>query len=87
VRDVLRDLAAEGRTVLVSSHLIGEMTVLADRLLVMDRGRLVADTTVRDLAATVDAGAGAPGSPDDPPRPDLIELAYLRLTGALEAPR
>jgi ABC-2 type transport system ATP-binding protein len=51
MRQLLRDLAAEGRTVLVSSHLMSEMERLADHLVVIGRGRLVADTTVADLAA------------------------------------
>jgi ABC-2 type transport system ATP-binding protein len=49
VRDLMRRLAAEGRTVLVSSHLMSEMELTADRLLVIGQGRLLADTTMRDL--------------------------------------
>lgn len=45
VRDLLKALAAEGRTVLISSHLLSEMALTADRLIVIGRGRLVADTT------------------------------------------
>ncbi|MGY1732411.1 ABC transporter ATP-binding protein [Geodermatophilus sp. SYSU D01045] len=44
LRTTLRDLAAEGRTVLLSSHLMGEVARTADRLLVVGRGRLLADT-------------------------------------------
>jgi ABC-2 type transport system ATP-binding protein len=51
VRHLLRDLAAEGRTVLVSSHLINEMAVTADRLVVIGRGILIAETTVEDFVA------------------------------------
>jgi len=50
-RNLMRSLAAEGRTVFVSSHLISEMAVTADRLIVIGRGRLLADTTVTELAA------------------------------------
>jgi ABC-2 type transport system ATP-binding protein len=53
VRGLLRRLAAEGRVVLVSSHLMGELEGTADHLLVLGRGRLVADTSVADLLATV----------------------------------
>ena len=49
VRDLMRCLAAEGRTVLVSSHLMSEMELTADQLLVIGQGRLLADTTMRDL--------------------------------------
>ena len=46
VRHLLRDLASEGRTVLVSSHLINEMALTADRLVVIGRGSLIAETGV-----------------------------------------
>lgn len=49
VRDFVRSLAAEGRTVLISSHLLSEMSLTADRLVVIGRGRLVADTTTHDF--------------------------------------
>jgi ABC-2 type transport system ATP-binding protein len=71
LRTLLRELAAEGRTVFVSSHLMGEMTLTADHVIVIGRGRLLADTSVR---AFVDAAAG-------PERPGSLEEAFLRLTG------
>ncbi|MGC7097739.1 ABC transporter ATP-binding protein [Amycolatopsis lurida] len=49
IRELLRSLATEGRTVLVSSHLMSEMALTADRLIVIGRGRLIADTSVREL--------------------------------------
>ncbi|WP_405656067.1 ABC transporter ATP-binding protein [Streptomyces sp. RK9] len=49
IRDLMRSLAAEGRTVLLSSHLIGEMALTADHLVVIGQGRLLADTSVREL--------------------------------------
>src|SRR5580698_943271 len=49
VRHLLRDLAAEGRTVLVSSHLINEMALTAERLVVIGRGTLIAETTVDEF--------------------------------------
>ncbi|HLX89469.1 MAG TPA: ATP-binding cassette domain-containing protein [Acidimicrobiales bacterium] len=49
VRHFLRGLAAEGRTVFVSSHLISEMSLTADRLVVIGRGRLIAETSVSDF--------------------------------------
>jgi ABC-2 type transport system ATP-binding protein len=51
IRNLLISMAREGRTVLVSSHLIGEMELMAERLVVIGRGRLLASTTVRELAA------------------------------------
>ena len=49
VRTLMRALAAEGRTVLVSSHLMSEMALTADRLLVIGQGRLIADTSVDEF--------------------------------------
>ncbi|MFE6702269.1 ABC transporter ATP-binding protein [Streptomyces sp. NPDC057718] len=49
IRTLLTSLAAEGRTVLVSSHLMSEMALTADHLIVIGRGRLLADTTVAEL--------------------------------------
>jgi ABC-2 type transport system ATP-binding protein len=50
-RFLLRDLAAEGRTVLVSSHLISEMALTAERLVVIGRGTLIAETSVDEFTA------------------------------------
>jgi len=49
VRTLMRALAAEGRTVLVSSHLMSEMALTADHLLVIGKGRLIADTSVDEF--------------------------------------
>jgi len=49
VRNLLRSLADDGRTVLVSSHLMGEMSMTADRLIIIGRGRLIAQTTVEEF--------------------------------------
>jgi ABC-2 type transport system ATP-binding protein len=51
MRGFLRALAAEGRSVLVSSHLMSELQDSADHLVVVGRGRVIADATVRDLIA------------------------------------
>ena len=51
VRHLVRDLAAEGRTVLVSSHLLSEMQQTADHLLVIGRGQLIADASTSDVLA------------------------------------
>ncbi|MET9676990.1 ABC transporter ATP-binding protein [Streptomyces sp. NPDC006482] len=56
IRTLLKSLAAEGRTVLVSSHLMSEMALTADHLIVIGKGRLLADTTVDAL---VRASGGA----------------------------
>ena len=74
LRTCLRELAAEGRTVVVSSHLMGEVELTADHLLVLGRGRLLADLP---LAAFV-AGHGEP-------RLRVRTLEPQRLTGLLTA--
>jgi ABC-2 type transport system ATP-binding protein len=51
IRTMLRGLAAEGRTVFVSSHLMSEMTLMADHVIVVGRGRLLADAGVDELLA------------------------------------
>ena len=52
LRGLLQSQAAQGRTVLVSSHLISEMALTAGRLVVIGQGRLLAETTVAALSAT-----------------------------------
>jgi ABC-2 type transport system ATP-binding protein len=59
IRRLLRSLAAQGRAVLVSSHLMGELEDIADEVVVVGRGRVLADATVEELL-------GAP--PPKPPR-------------------
>jgi ABC-2 type transport system ATP-binding protein len=49
VRTLLRELAGQGRTVFLSSHLMSEMALTADHLIVVGRGRLIADTSVEDF--------------------------------------
>jgi len=56
IRGFLRSLAAEGRAVLVSSHLMSELEDTADHLVVVGRGRVIADTTVADLLAAASGG-------------------------------
>ncbi|MEU7041698.1 ATP-binding cassette domain-containing protein [Streptomyces varsoviensis] len=51
IRELMRSLATEGRAVLLSSHLISEMELTADHLVVIGRGRLLADTSVAELTA------------------------------------
>jgi ABC-2 type transport system ATP-binding protein len=66
IRDLLRTLAAQGRTVFVSSHLISEMALMAEHVVVIGQGRLLADAPVADLAG----------------RAPSLEDAFLQLTGA-----
>jgi ABC-2 type transport system ATP-binding protein len=57
VRHLLKGIADEGRTVFVSSHLMSEMAMTATRLVVIGRGRLIADTTVEEFVARAGSGA------------------------------
>ena len=76
VRHFLRSLAAEGRTVFLSSHLMSEMAQTADHLIVIGRGRLIADAPIeqsarrrrRDARRREDA-RGATGWPPPSRRP------------------
>ncbi len=92
LRALLRSLAAEGRTVLLSSHLISEVAITPDRLIVIGRGRLVADTTVAELAGRFGRGVvvrsprwaelataleTAGGSIDRDPGGDRLDVAGL----------
>jgi ABC-2 type transport system ATP-binding protein len=56
VREFMRSLAAEGRGVLVSSHLMSEMAQTADHLIVIGRGRLIADTSIGELMRSAGGG-------------------------------
>ncbi|RST17446.1 ATP-binding cassette domain-containing protein [Streptomyces sp. WAC05374] len=56
MRGFLAELARQGRAVLVSSHLMGELEDTADHLVVIGRGRVVADTSVSELLAAVSGG-------------------------------
>ena len=57
IRDLLKGLAAEGRTVFVSSHLMNEMALTAERLVVVGRGQLIADTTVGEFVRNASSDA------------------------------
>jgi ABC-2 type transport system ATP-binding protein len=77
VRVLLRKLAAEGRTVLVSSHLMAEMEETADRVLVIGGGRLVADTTLDELTRAHGGGRVRVISP----QPDRLAAALTAIGG------
>jgi ABC-2 type transport system ATP-binding protein len=63
VRTLMRTLAAQGRTVFVSSHLLAEMANTADRLVVIGKGKLIASSTVSEFVNQSDAGAVRVRSP------------------------
>ena len=57
IRNLMKALATEGRTVFVSSHLMSEMENTADHLIVIGRGRLIADCTMKDFVARASGAA------------------------------
>jgi ABC-2 type transport system ATP-binding protein len=57
MRDLLKGLAANGRTVFLSSHLMSEIAVTAEHVVVIGRGRLIADTSVAEIVAEASKGA------------------------------
>jgi ABC-2 type transport system ATP-binding protein len=80
VRRLMRSLAADGRTVFVSSHLMSEMQLTADQLVVIGRGRLIADAPVAEVIAGSSRTTVVVRVPD---RADLVVLRD-RLTAEAE---
>jgi ABC-2 type transport system ATP-binding protein len=78
VRHLLRDLAAEGRTVFVSSHLINEMALTAQRLVVIGKGRLIAETSVEDFTMRNAVSAVRVVTPSIPRLLSALERAGAR---------
>ena len=64
IRTLLKALAAEGRTVFLSSHLMSEMAITADRLIIIGRGRLIAETTIEDFLNSGDGSFIQARSPE-----------------------
>ncbi|MDA0633196.1 ABC transporter ATP-binding protein [Nonomuraea sp. MCN248] len=79
IRTLMRDLAAEGRTVFVSSHLMSEMAQTADHLIVIGKGRMIADTSVREFIGRSSQSYVRVRSPR------LAEVAELVKVGELHA--
>jgi ABC-2 type transport system ATP-binding protein len=91
IRNLLKSLAAEGRTVFVSSHLMSEMAITANRLIIIGRGRLLAQTTVEDLLKSGSGSFVRARSPQGDALATLLKVqgvavvhqadATLRITG------
>jgi ABC-2 type transport system ATP-binding protein len=75
VRTLLKGLAGEGRAVLVSSHLMAEMALTADRLVVIGRGRLIADTTVTEFVSRASGQHVVVRSSDQPRLGEAVRTA------------
>jgi hypothetical protein len=76
----MRSLAAEGRTVFVSSHLMSEMEHTADHLVVIGRGKLIAETAVTDFIA----GSALSCVQVRTPQRDDLELAIIAAGGTVQ---
>jgi ABC-2 type transport system ATP-binding protein len=101
IRNLIKQLAREGRTIFVSSHLMNEMAVTADHLIVIGKGKLIADCSTHEFIARSSEKSVLVRSPDADRLADLIgaeggkavaqqpsdgQAAALSVTG-LEAPR
>jgi len=64
IRNLMKALAGQGRTVFVSSHLMNEMAVTADHLIVIGRGKLIADCSTREFVARSSGRSVLVGTPD-----------------------
>lgn len=80
VRTLMRTLAADGRTVFVSSHLLAEMSNTADRLVVIGRGRLISSTTVAEFVSRSGADAVRVRSPQLDTLTGLLAEAGIDVT-------
>jgi ABC-2 type transport system ATP-binding protein len=75
IRNLMKQLAAEGRTILVSSHLMNEMAVTADHLIVIGRGKLIVESATEDVIARSADQSVRVRTPDAPRLAELITAA------------
>ncbi len=80
IRHLLRALAREGRTVFVSSHLMSEMALTADHLIVIGRGRLIADVSVADFTRQASSDTVHLRTPDAERLRELLVGPGVRVT-------
>ncbi|MFF9363780.1 ABC transporter ATP-binding protein [Streptomyces griseoluteus] len=83
IRNLLKGLADEGRTVFVSSHLMSEMALVADHLIIVGRGRLLADTTVADLIREAGGDTVKVTTPDPARLRDVLAGPGVDVTGRI----
>jgi len=87
IRALLKSLAAEGRTVFVSSHLMSEMALTAEHVIVVGRGRLMADMPMSDLiarASTNTVSVRTPSAAELAAALTAPDISVLRIDGGLE---
>jgi len=83
---MLKDLAADGHTVFVSSHLMSEMAQTATRLVVIGRGRLIADTTVDEFVARASNHSVTVRTPEATRLRDLLASPDITVTNGFGQP-
>ena len=83
IRNLLKRLAAEGRTVFLSSHLMAEISQTAEHLIVIGRGRLIADTSVREILAEASEGGAVMVRT---PQPEELRLALAAKQATVRSP-
>ncbi|MYY84978.1 MULTISPECIES: ATP-binding cassette domain-containing protein [unclassified Streptomyces] len=81
IRNLLKSLAAEGRTVLVSSHLMSEMALTAEHLIIIGRGKLLADTTVERFVRESGSGSVKVVTPEAGRLTELLAGPDVRISG------
>src|SRR4030088_894543 len=79
IRNLMRSLAAEGRTVFVSSHLMSEMALTAEHLIVIGRGRLIADTSVEEFVQQASGNVVRVRSPQADELQRLLEAPNVKI--------
>ncbi|ARF57453.1 ABC transporter ATP-binding protein [Streptomyces gilvosporeus] len=85
VRNLMKQLAAEGRTVFVSSHLMSEMALTAEHLIVIGRGQLLADMPVKDFISANSADFARVRTPDtEPEQREKLTAALGEAGGQVE---
>jgi ABC-2 type transport system ATP-binding protein len=80
IRTLLRRLAAEGRTVFVSSHLMSEMALTADHLIVIGRGRLLADAPAEQIIRQASTSSVVVRTPQPEPLRILLATSGAHVT-------
>ncbi|MFD3438993.1 ABC transporter ATP-binding protein [Streptomyces sp. NPDC058685] len=84
VRNLMKQLAAEGRTVFVSSHLMSEMAVTADHLIVIGRGQLLSDMSVKDFISANSADFARVRTPHtEPQQREKLSAALTEAGGSV----
>jgi ABC-2 type transport system ATP-binding protein len=84
IRNLLKDLASEGRTVFVSSHLMSEMALTAEHLIVIGRGRMIADTSVAEFIERASTGSVKVRSPQAGKLRELLAGPDVTVTSSEE---